>query len=211
LQRAANAICFTFVSQIHIMKRSLLLSLLVILIASCGGNKDQAATETAAVQMPLGKSAHTDSFNLAFGAMLDAYFQLKEQFIRENDTLVTARAKDMLFAIGPTVSQITDTKDSTIITTALSYTSSISGELKGLLGEEKLDDKRKSFQLVSEQLYDLIRTVRYDREVVYHQFCPMAFNDAGGFWLSNSSDIRNPYLPKTMLVCGEVKDSLDFR
>ncbi|MFX4520371.1 hypothetical protein ABTA72_19455, partial [Acinetobacter baumannii] len=62
-----------------------------------------------------------------------------------------------------------------------------------------------------EQLYDFIRTVQYDREVVYHEYCPMAFNDQGATWLSNSSDIKNPYLPKKMLHCGEVKDSIDLR
>ena len=54
-------------------------------------------------------------------------------------------------------------------------------------------------------MYDLIRTVRYDQEVVYHQFCPMAFNDAGAYWLSGTADIKNPYFGKKMLTCGEVK------
>jgi hypothetical protein len=80
-----------------------------------------------------------------------------------------------------------------------------------LLGVKLLDEKRRSFQMISDQLYDLVRTVRYDRQVVYHTFCPMAFNDEGAYWLSNSSDIKNPYFGPKMLTCGEVKDSLDFR
>jgi hypothetical protein len=39
----------------------------------------------------------------------------------------------------------------------------------------------------------------------------MAFNNDGASWLSNSSIINNPYLPKIMLNCGEVRDSIDFR
>lgn len=193
------------------MKRMILFSALFVLVASCGGNKDEQSADAPAAVQVLGPSAHSDSFNLAFGAMLDAYFQLKEQFIRENDTLVAARANDMIHAISATSFQVKEISDSTVVGTALNYTGSLTAELNGLLQEKSIDDKRKSFQLVSEQLYDLIRTVRYDREVVYHQYCPMAFNDAGAFWLSNSSQIRNPYLPKTMLICGEVKDSLDFR
>ena len=61
------------------------------------------------------------------------------------------------------------------------------------------------------QLFDLIRTVQYDKEVVYLQHCPMAFNEQGAEWLSNSTDIRNPYIPKKMLTCGEVKDSASFK
>jgi hypothetical protein len=60
-------------------------------------------------------------------------------------------------------------------------------------------------------LYDLIRTVRYDRLLIYYNYCPMAFNDQGANWLSNSPEIRNPYIPKKMITCGEIKDSIDFR
>ncbi len=41
---------------------------------------------------------------------------------------------------------------------------------------------------------------------VYRQFCPMAFEGEGGYWLSDSKEIRNPYFGSKMLVCGEVKD-----
>ena len=72
--------------------------------------------------------------------------------------------------------------------------------------------------MLSGELYDLIRTVRYDRETIYHIRCPMAFGDsAEAYWLSNSSKIVNPYLGKNhpsyknkMLGCGELVDSLDF-
>jgi hypothetical protein len=80
-----------------------------------------------------------------------------------------------------------------------------------LAGEKSLDAKRKAFQMISDQMYDLVRTVRYDRQVVYHQYCPMAFNDEGAYWLSNNSEIMNPYFGNKMLHCGEVRDSLDFR
>jgi hypothetical protein len=101
--------------------------------------------------------------------------------------------------------------DSNIVNTARIYSQGISSELKGLLGEKDLEAKRKSFQMVSDQLYDLIRTVRYDQAIVYHDYCPMAFNDQGANWLSNTAGIRNPYIPKKMITCGEVKDSIDFR
>jgi Cu(I)/Ag(I) efflux system membrane fusion protein len=100
--------------------------------------------------------------------------------------------------------------DSSIVTMAKGYLENITAEAKGLVGEKDLDGKRKSFQMISDNMYDLVRTVRYDREIVYHQYCPMAFNDAGAYWLSKSSDIKNPYFGKKMLTCGEVKDSLSF-
>lgn len=126
--------------------------------------------------------------------------------------MITKGTEQLIADINDVIGVLSELKaDSNIVSTAKTYTTGISNELTAVKQEKDIEERRKSFQVLSEQLYDLIRTVKYDRAVVYHQYCPMAFNDAGAFWLSNSSDIRNPYLPKKMLICGEVKDSIDFR
>ncbi len=192
------------------MNKILVLSGFLFLVA-CGG-KDEKAAVADTTPKTLAASAHSDSFNLAFGKMLDHYFELKDQFIAENDTLIAQKSVSLISDVAEAAVEFKDlNNDSTVASTARSYAVSISSELKSIVSETDREERRKSFQTVSEQIYDLIRTVKYDRAIVYHQYCPMAFNDAGAFWLSNSSDIRNPYLPKKMLTCGEVKDSLDFR
>lgn len=40
--------------------------------------------------------------------------------------------------------------------------------------------------------------------MTYVQFCPMAFDNTSARWLSDSATIENPYLPETMLDCGDV-------
>lgn len=191
------------------MKKVLVLAGIVFL-AACGSNDEQK--NVAETPKTLAASAHSDSFNLAFGKMLDSYFRLKDQFIAENDTLIASEAVGLISDVAEAAVAFKDLKnDSAALKTAHSVAVSISSDLKSLVSETDREERRKTFQTVSEQLYDLVRTVQYDRTVVYHQFCPMAFNDAGAFWLSNSSEIRNPYLPKKMLICGEVKDSIDFR
>jgi Cu(I)/Ag(I) efflux system membrane fusion protein len=42
-------------------------------------------------------------------------------------------------------------------------------------------------------------------KTVYEQFCPMANNDNGAFWLSLDEEIRNPYYGKAMLKCGSTE------
>ncbi|AGA78685.1 DUF3347 domain-containing protein [Echinicola vietnamensis] len=39
---------------------------------------------------------------------------------------------------------------------------------------------------------------------VYKQFCPMAFEGKGGYWLSDQEAIKNPYYGDKMLTCGRV-------
>ena len=44
---------------------------------------------------------------------------------------------------------------------------------------------------------------------VYSEFCPMADNNKGAYWLSLEKEIRNPYYGEAMLTCGEVKATLE--
>jgi hypothetical protein len=190
------------------MKKMLVLTA-IIGLAACGSGDEKAKVEEKP-QGPLAKSANSTAFNESFAAVMANYYALKDNFVAENDTAVDRTAKSLMLAVDEL--KLNELKgDTNIIATAKTYTQGISAELKGLVGEKGLDGKRKSFQMVGDQLYDLIRTVQYDRAVVYHQFCPMAFNDQGANWLSSYPDIRNPYIPKKMLTCGETKDSIDFR
>ncbi len=43
---------------------------------------------------------------------------------------------------------------------------------------------------------------------LYVEYCPMAMNDKGAYWLSNVKDIKNPYFGDAMLTCGEVKETI---
>ncbi len=44
---------------------------------------------------------------------------------------------------------------------------------------------------------------------IYKQYCPMAFNNTGAYWLSSEKEIRNPYFGDAMLSCGSVKETLN--
>src|SRR6187402_1248517 len=191
------------------MKQYLLYGL-SLLLAACGSSDEKAKEQLILPQAPLTKSANSDSFNLSFGKLMTDYYALKEGFVAEKDSVIAQSARSMIVSVDSL--QLKALKaDTNLVATALTYTLGISAELKGLLGEKKIEGKRKSFQIVSDQLYDLVRTVQYDREVVYLDYCPMAFNDQGANWLSNTATIRNPYIPAKMISCGEIKDSIDFR
>ena len=181
-------------------------AVMVIILVSCGSG-DQGAGEVAT---PLAQTKNTNAFSESFSDLLTNYFHLKDNLVLSNDSLAIASA-NLLIGSAERL-KLDDLKaDSSIVLMAKSSAETIVAEAKGLVGEKDIEGKRKSFQMISDNMYDLIRTVRYDKEVVYHQFCPMAFNDAGAYWLSKTSDIKNPYFGKKMLTCGEVKDLLDFR
>lgn len=192
--------------------RTILPSFVLLLLFSCqSGDRDTKAPAAAIpAQAALAQSANSEAFNKSFSELLAAYYALKDAFIAEKDSGITQASRRMMMAADSLL--LDELKaDTNVIATARTYSMGISAELKGLLGEAKITDQRRSFQLVGEQLYDLIRTVHYDGQVIYHFYCSEAFSDQGATWLSNSIEVRNPFIPKKMLNCGELKDTIDMR
>lgn len=74
-----------------------------------------------------------------------------------------------------------------------------------------LEEQRVIFQTVSDNLYTLIKNLKPAGIQTYQQYCPMAFDDKGAAWLSDTMHIQNPYFGKKMLTCGEVQDTLIYQ
>ncbi|MDD2793765.1 MAG: DUF3347 domain-containing protein [Sediminibacterium sp.] len=186
-----------------------LLVFAVLFFFSCNSS-DLKPADVAAPVVFTGTSGNSAAFNATFKKALQDYYELKEQFIAENRGGIDTAASQLKYSVNEI---LTDSLsgDSTIRMVAKTYITGIDAELIGLKGEQDLEEKRKAFQMVGEQFYDLIRTVQYDQEVIYHVYCSGVFSDEGASWLSSSAQIRNPYRPKTMPDCGEVRDSIDLR
>ncbi|MBS1689794.1 MAG: DUF3347 domain-containing protein [Bacteroidetes bacterium] len=64
------------------------------------------------------------------------------------------------------------------------------------------------FSKVSDQLFAILKKTELRNANIYLQHCPMALEEKGAHWLSNETEIKNPYFPKTMIDCGDLEDSL---
>jgi Protein of unknown function (DUF3347) len=77
------------------------------------------------------------------------------------------------------------------------------------LAETKdLDDQRKAFSTLSNEITSLVKNGKLASGALYLEYCPMANNNEGGFWLSNEKQIKNPYFGHAMLRCGSVKETI---
>lgn len=72
-----------------------------------------------------------------------------------------------------------------------------------------IESIRNSFKPLSEVLSLTIESFGLHGIKVYKDYCPMAINDKGAIWLSETKEIRNPYFGEKMLKCGEVKQIID--
>lgn len=71
-----------------------------------------------------------------------------------------------------------------------------------------LSELRRPFLYISGQMVQLVEAFQPQTEPLYLQFCPMADEDKGAFWLSREEAIRNPYYGAQMLSCGNVEETL---
>ena len=184
----------------------------ILFLFACNSNEKK--TETTPNEAPVVKVAsYSAAFDTSFENLLNQYYALRDALVA-SDTAAANKATAILIQSADELKldelKAIDTNN-IIIPTAQTYTGGISSEGKGLLGESNIENKRKAFQMISGNLFDLTRTVRFSKEKVYLLHCPMAFNDAGADWLSSSTDIKNPYFGSKMLTCGAVKDSVVLR
>jgi hypothetical protein len=168
-------------------------------------------------QAPLTVSRYTEAFNTSIREVLTNYYGLSEAFVQWDSGTVRKSAGALKESLEEV--KYDDLKKDTVIwQTAASYHDIMLNDVSTIQASSDITEKRRAFQALTQNLYDLLRVIRYDDAKVYVQECPMAFNDdEAAIWLSRSPDIRNPYLglhhPKykgTMLECGENKDSLNF-
>ena len=68
-----------------------------------------------------------------------------------------------------------------------------------------VDKQRQSFSELSDAYYAAIQQFNVSGLEAYYQFCPMAFNNQGGHWISQTKEIQNPYFGDKMMKCGYTK------
>ena len=166
-------------------------------------------------------SKHSSSFNESMSNAMNSYYDLTESFVNWD----TAKVNSSIAALKIAVDSIRIPemqKDSAIYETAQSTWESIKSEITGMQLDTSLYEKRESLNMLSDNLFNLLRIVKYDVAKVYYQECPMALNnhESSAFWLSANSETknrRNPYLGlhdpkygKAMLTCGTTRDSINF-
>lgn len=85
------------------------------------------------------------------------------------------------------------------------------GTLKEMLSKiaetNDIEVQRTVFSDVTAKMTELVGASISTGEV-YKQYCPMAFNNEGGYWLSTEKEIRNPYYGDKMLKCGKVTETI---
>lgn len=76
------------------------------------------------------------------------------------------------------------------------------------LEEDNLEELRNNFIYLSEAMIKTVDAFGLKDKSIYVDYCPMANSDKGAYWLSEASEIRNPYYGDAMLTCGEIVEQI---
>ena len=166
-------------------------------------NSESNTSSTSSTQNDTGKTPM--DFKMQLGKVVDQYLLMKDAFFDGDEQAVETAAKNTLNAL--------DKVDMTLLKGEahlewMKYQKPIKDNLKGIVSMKGLEMKRSHFSLVSDNLSDAIERFGIhsnSAETVYLEFCPMAFDNKGAFWLSDTKVIKNPYFGDKMPTCGEVK------
>lgn len=72
---------------------------------------------------------------------------------------------------------------------------------------DDIEQQRAFFAEFTAQVEPFVKETLSDGKI-YKQFCPMAFNNKGAYWLANTKNIKNPYFGGGMLTCGRTEETI---
>jgi Cu(I)/Ag(I) efflux system membrane fusion protein len=146
-----------------------------------------------------------EAFREEFTEMLEIYLTLKNELI-ESDLESAVNSVDNLVTQLEEIGEHRLEGDSHVAWME-SY-SAIMEHAESMSNTDDIEEYREAFSLLSDQLIEDVKSFGIEG-VVYHQYCPMAFDNEGADWLSRNEQIQNPYLPENMLTCGEVIERIE--
>lgn len=84
----------------------------------------------------------------------------------------------------------------------------LNASANAISGSTDISKQRGHFKHLSAHMISSVQLFGINQKV-YSEFCPMADNNKGAYWISLEEEIRNPYYGEAMLTCGEVRDTLE--
>ncbi|HEV2830965.1 MAG TPA: DUF3347 domain-containing protein, partial [Hanamia sp.] len=139
---------------------------------------------------------HSEAFNTSVANAINSYLDMKNAFVEADTINVKTNATKFISAIDSIKTDEFQKGDAQIFGAIQQQLSDIKANATPILQETDITQMRQDFRMVSENLYPFLKTIGYEGQKLYWQNCPMAFGENEANWLSNTSEIINPYLGK---------------
>jgi Cu(I)/Ag(I) efflux system membrane fusion protein len=145
-------------------------------------------------------------FQIQLKAVFNDYITLKNALVKDDPKHVTLKSKNLLENLSKVDMDLI--KDKEVYSHWILLEKEIKIAATSISKTSKIKAQRDYFKHLSSQLTNAIEVFGIN-EKVYHQFCPMAADNNGAYWLSKEENVINPYFGDAMLTCGEVKQVIE--
>jgi membrane fusion protein, copper/silver efflux system len=154
---------------------------------------------------PESKTLETpQAFREQVTGIAEAYFEVKNALVNDD-------AESVQKAAGKVTGAIAKVQMSLLEGDAHHHWMALQKQLEeasGIISETSdIEKQREHFNMLSEAILETTESFGLETDRAYRLFCPMAFDNKGAFWLSESDEVLNPYFGNMMLRCGEVKQT----
>jgi len=150
-------------------------------------------------------TAHVSPFTSPVNGILHIYLQMKNAFVNDDDKGASEAGNEMVKALNDFDKNIlngSERKQFADIADDMKENAEHIGANAG-----NIKHQREHFDMLSKDMYDLVKTSAAG-EKIYVDYCPMYNDNKGATWLSETKEIKNPYLGKEMDTCGSIKEEL---
>ena len=176
-----------------------------------GGKKVETQPKTDAhaghdmskMQNPEG---NTVDLKTQFAPVLSAYYALKDALVADNANGAATNAKALKAALVNIEMKNWTSKQRSAYEPLAKKLQTDAQQISD--NASKIAQQRESFETLSNNLFTVTKSLKAHTEPAYLQFCPMANDGKGAYWLSKENKVKNPYYGKSMLTCGSVKETL---
>ena len=160
---------------------------------------------------PISVHSDSDPFNASFAELLASYYQLKDALVNGDTTAADlAAARMMISCDSVRLDELKGDTSGAVRDLSRTFLMEINDAARHFNQDPGIAERRRKLEQLTDLVWNLARSVRYTGGVVYYQFCPMAFDNKGAYWLSNENVVLNPYFGQEMLTCGRVMDSINY-
>jgi hypothetical protein len=140
----------------------------------------------------------------SIGKVMDSYLNIKNALVTNEGSKSKSSAKIMLDEINKVSVDIMTAKQKEIW---LKTRKKLVKDVKQISETDRIETHRKHFSSLSENMYSIL--IEFPAATpFYYQYCPMADNNHGAYWLSEQKEIHNPYYGNKMNSCSSNKETI---
>ena len=185
------------------------IAIIAISASACNNGNDNSATskknDTTQVNNATKQTGTTANVDGPMREMVTQYLQMKNALANDNGK-DAATAGNAFVASMEKMEKTPFTGDKKKTWDNLSDDAKEMAEHVGKNGD-KIEHQREHFDMLSKDMYDMVKAFGAGQPL-YNDYCPMYNNKKGATWLSETKEIKNPYLGKKMPNCGTVKEEM---